>query len=422
MKGVFNMHTILEQAEKIEQQIIADRRHLHQHPELGFELPETQQYILNRLQEMGIEGKPCGVLPDEVREKYVRAGFPEQAHCTGVVATIGQGEPCILLRADMDALPIEEEVDVSYQSTRPGKMHACGHDSHVAMLLGAAQILKAHEADLQGTVKLMFQPGEEWGFGSKLMLDDGLLENPKVDAAFAIHIMPDQEAGTVSIHEGIVSQAMDSYIVDIQGNGGHSSQPHKTIDANMIMNQLYTSLNLLFTREADPSAHVTFSVGAMSGGTVTNVIPDKAVLQGNMRSYDQTIRDHFCKRIPEMIDHTVKAWRGDYTVTEFHTPTTYNDPTMVKLLTPFIEDIVGKEQVVDLGMLSGSEDFSHISQEVPATFIVLGTGKEGNAPVHNPRMQQQEEIFKYGAALHAHIAMQWLAQQVNVSEQAVTNL
>lgn len=241
---------------------------------------------------------------------------------------------------------------------------------------------------IAGIVKLMFQPGEEWGFGSKLMLDDGLLEHPKVNAAFAIHIMPDQEAGTVSIHEGIVSQAMDSYIVDIQGNGGHSSQPHKTIDANMIMNQLYTSLNLFFTRETDSSAHVTFSVSAMSGETVTNVIPDKAVLQGNLRSYDQTIRDHLCKRISEMIDHTVKAWRGDYTVTEFHTPTTYNDPTMVKLLTPFIEEIVGKEQVVDLGMLSGSEDFSHISQEVPATFIVLGTGKEGNAPVHNPRMQQ----------------------------------
>lgn len=241
---------------------------------------------------------------------------------------------------------------------------------------------------IAGIVKLMFQPGEEWGFGSKLMLDDGLIEYPKVDAAFAIHIIPDQEASTVSIHEGIVSQAMDSYIVDIQGNGGHSSQPHNTIDTNMIMNQLYTSLNLFFTRETDSSAHVTFSVSAMSGETVTNVIPDKAVLQGNLRSYDQTIRDHLCKRISEMIDHTVKAWRGDYTVTEFHTPTTYNDPTMVKLLTPFIEEIVGKEQVVDLGMLSDSEDFSHISQEVPATFIVLGTGKEGNAPVHNPRMQQ----------------------------------
>lgn len=415
------MHKILEQAKQIEKQIIHDRRHLHQHPELGFELPETQRYILNRLHDMGIEGETCGVLPQAIREKYARAGFPEQANCTGVVATIGHGEPCILLRADMDALPIEEEVDTPFKSQVTGKMHACGHDSHVAMLLGAAQILKQQEANLKGTVKLMFQPGEEWGYGSKLMLDDGLLENPKVDAAFAIHIMPDQEAGTVSVHQGIVSQAMDSYIVDIQGNGGHSSQPHKTVDANMIMNQLYTSLNLLFTREADPSAHVTFSVGAMGGGTVTNVIPDKAILQGNMRSYDQTVRDHLCKRIPEMIDHTVKAWRGEYTITEFHTPTTYNDPAMIQMITPFIEEIVGKEQVFDLGMMSGSEDFSHISQEVPASFIVLGTGKEGNAPVHNPRMEQQEDIFKYGAALHANIAIQWLEEQhIQAKKSTVT--
>lgn len=153
----------------------------------------------------------------------------------------------------------------------------------------------------------MFQPGDERGFGFKLMLDDGLIEYPKVDAAFAIHIIPDQEASTVSIHEGIVSQTTDSYIVDIQGNGGHSSQPHNTIDTNMIMNQLYTSLNLLFTRETDSSAHVTFSVSAMSGLTDTNVIPDKTLLQRNMRSYDQAIRDYLCKRIPEIIDHTGKA-------------------------------------------------------------------------------------------------------------------
>lgn len=160
---------------------------------------------------------------------------------------------------------------------------------------------------IAGIVKLMFQSCEERGFGFKLMLDDGLIEHPKVDAAFAIHIIPDQEASTVSIHEGIVSQATDSYIVDIQGNGGHSSQPHNTIDTNMIMNQLYTSLNLLFTRETDSSAHVTFSVSAMSGLTDTNVILDKTLLQRNMRSYDQAIRDYLCKRIPEIIDHTGKA-------------------------------------------------------------------------------------------------------------------
>ncbi|WP_423800861.1 M20 metallopeptidase family protein [Neobacillus sp. SAB-20_R2A] len=406
-----NKVNFFEESKKYEEQIIKDRRYLHQHPELGFDLPNTQKYIRQRLDEMGIENKPCGVVPEEIAKKYAKAGFGLQENCTGVVATIGKGEPCILLRADMDALPLEEEYDSEYKSKILGKMHACGHDSHVAMLLGAARMLKDHEDKLQGTVKLMFQPGEEWGYGSKLMIDDGLLENPKVHAAFAIHIMPDQEAGTLSVTKGTVSQAMDTYIVEIQGNGGHSSQPHKTIDANMIMNQLYTSLNLLYTREVDPKASVTFSIGAMSGGTVTNIIPDKAVLQGNMRSFDQQSRDHMCKRIPEMIDHIVKAWRGEYNIVDFHTPTTHNHPEFIDEITPALEAVVGKENVVDLGSLGGSEDFSHISQAVPSAFVVLGTGKAGEPPVHNPRMHQIENIFKYGAALHANVAMEWLKAQ-----------
>jgi amidohydrolase len=407
------MVNLFEESKRVEAQIIQDRRYLHQNPELGFDLPMTQKYIRKRLDEMGIENKPCGMVPVEIKEKYAKAGFPVTENCTGVVAVIGKGEPCILLRADMDALPIEEEVESEFKSKIPGKMHACGHDSHTAMLLGAAQLLKNHEDVLQGTVKLMFQPGEEWGYGAKLMIDDGVLENPKVDAAFGIHIMPDQEAGTLSVHKGTLTQAMDTYIIEIQGNGGHSSQPHKTIDANMIMNQLYTSLNLLFTREVDPSANVTFSIGAMSGGTVTNVIPDKAVLQGNMRSYDQASRDHMCSRIPEMIDHIVKAWRGESNIVSFHTPTTHNHSEFIDEIRPALEEIMGKGNISDFGPLGGSEDFSHISQAVPAAFVVLGTGKEGEAPVHNPRMRQNEDIFKYGAALHANVAMEWLKAQHN---------
>lgn len=405
------MLNLFEEIKKYEAQIIEDRRYLHQYPELGFDLPNTQKYIQKRLDEMGIQHKACGVLTEETIEKYQRAGFPKQEKCTGVVATIGQGSPCILLRADMDALPIQEEVETAFKSTKEGMMHACGHDSHVAMLLGAAQLLKDHEDELKGTVKLFFQPGEEWGYGSKLMIDDGALENPKVDAAFGIHIMPDQEAGTLSVTEGTLTQAMDTYIVDIEGYGGHSSQPHKTIDANMIMNQLYTSLNLLITREAPPNQEVTFSVGAMNGGTVTNVIPEKAVLSGNMRSYHEETRNNLCQRIPEMIDHVVKAWRGKYSITEFHTPTTYNDPTFIETIMPYMTQVMGQENMTDTGVMSGSEDFSYISQHVPSAFVVLGTGKEGRAPVHNPHMEQNEDIFKYGAALHANVALGWLASQ-----------
>lgn len=405
------MSTILESATRNEEQIIEDRRYLHQNPEIGFDLPNTQKFIQKRLDEMGITHQTCGKISEETRNKYKRAGFGEQANCTGVIATIGSGSPCILLRGDMDALPIEEEVESEFKSTKPGLMHACGHDSHVAMLLGAAQILKDQESELQGTVKLFFQPGEEWGYGSKLMIDDGALENPKVDVAFGIHIMPDQAAGTLSVSKGTITQAMDTYIVDIKGSGGHSSQPHKTIDANMIMNQLYTSLNLLLTREADPKQNVTFSVGSMSGGVVTNVIPEHATLSGNIRSYDQATRDHLCQRIPEMIDHIVKAWRGEYTISDFHTPTTFNNPEFVDQISSSLEKVVGTENLVDNGGINGSEDFSYISQAVPSAFVILGTGKEGAAPVHNPHMTQNEDIFKYGAALHAQVAMDWLKGQ-----------
>lgn len=402
------MINIVEDIKRFEEQIIQDRRHLHQYPELGFDLPNTQKYIQQQLDEIGIEHKACGKVPEEIRKKYARAGFAEQENCTGIVAVIGKGSPCILLRADMDALPIEEEVESEFKSRKQGLMHACGHDSHVAMLLGAARILKEQEAELQGTVKLFFQPGEEWGYGSKLMIDDGALENPRVDAAFGIHIMPDQKSGTLSVTKGTITQAMDTYIVDIQGSGGHSSQPHKTVDANMIMNQLYTSLNLLLTREADPKQNVTFSIGSMNGGVVTNVIPDKAVLSGNMRSFDQATRDHLCQRIPEMIDHVVKAWRGEYSITDFHTPTTYNDPEFIEQISSSLEQVMGAESIVDLGAINGSEDFSYISQNVPSAFVILGTGQEGEPPVHNPRMSQNEEIFKYGAALHAQVALDWL--------------
>ena len=405
------MSSVLEEATFYEEQIIKDRRYLHQYPEIGFDVPNTQKFIQQRLDEIGIEHQACGHLPSEISKKYAKAGFGKQENCTGIVATIGKGSPCILLRADMDALPIHEEVESDFKSKKEGMMHACGHDSHVAMLLGAAQILKNRETELQGTVKLFFQPGEEWGYGSKLMIDDGALDNPKVDAALGIHIMPDQEAGTLSVHKGTLSQAMDTYMIDITGSGGHSSQPHKTVDPNMITNQLYTSLNLLFTREADPSQKVTFSVGSMSGGTATNIIPGTATLSGNMRNYNQETRDHLCERIPEMIDHVVKAWRGEYKVIEFHTPTTYNDPAFIDVITPALEEIMGKENITDEGVMSGSEDFSYISQNVPSAFLVLGTGKEGDAPVHNSRMEQREEMFKYGAAVHANVAIEWLKAQ-----------
>ena len=359
---------------------------------------------------MGIENFDCGVIDDETNKKYEIAGFGRTENVTGVVGIIGKGEPCFMLRADMDALPLKEESGVEFASKVDGRMHACGHDGHVAMLLGAAQLLKNHEHSLNGTVKLMFQTGEEWGVGARLMIDDGLLENPKVDAAFGLHANPSLPVGTVNIHPGCFSASMDTYIVNITGRGGHSSEPQRTIDPVMIATQLHTQLNLMVSREADPAGMTTFTVGAVRAGTVTNIIPEHARLDGNMRSLDPESRKRLTQRIPEMIDGIVHAWRGTHITYDFHTPPTWNDPALAAELTPLIEDIVGPERHSDLGPLPGTEDFSYVSEKVPSLYVFLGTGDHGWPYVHTPEMRQDESAFKYGAALHAHIATSWLAR------------
>lgn len=279
---------IKKRAYQLENQIIKDRRHLPQIAEIGTDLPKTSAYIQQRLTEMGISWKACGgALPEKLTADFVEAGFPKMEKATGVLAQIGHGSPCILLRADMDALPLKEDSGLEFQSCSSAS-HMCGHDSHAAMLLGAAQILKEHEDQLHGSVKLMFQPGEE--------------------------------TGTIGYAAGVNSASLDTFILNIQGSGGHGSQPQLCTDPLMILNQVYQALNLLVTREADPAAMVTLTCGVAKGGTAVNIIPDKAELHIGMRTLDVEAAEHLKQRIPEMIDHYVKAWNGTYELTEFHTP------------------------------------------------------------------------------------------------------
>lgn len=402
------MNQILEAAKAIESTIIENRRHLHQHPEVGFDLRRTSEYVKAQLLEMGITPKDCGVISDEVQRKYAAVGFPGVSRSTGVTATIGSGSPCILLRADMDALPMKETSGLEFQSAEPAS-HMCGHDSHTAMLLGAARLLKARESELKGTVKLMFQPGEELGYGAKTMVDDGLLENPKVDAALAIHVMSDQEAGTIHYIPGVTSASMDTWMINIQGKGGHSSMPHKSIDPSMIMTQLYTALNLLPTREASPQETVALTIGKASGGNVANIIPDTATLQVGMRTFDKATRDHLAQRVPEMIDHYVKAWRGTYDMMVFHTPSTFVDADLMEEMLPFIREIAGADQVIRCEKpMPGSEDFGYVSAQVPGLFLQLGAGSAEAYPMHNPNMVLDESVFVTGTAVLANCAMGWL--------------
>lgn len=401
------MKELLEEAKGLQEQIVADRRYLHQIPEVGMDLPESAAYIEKRLAEMGIPSRRCGIMEESVRQKYIKMGFPDMRASTGVVATIGSGSPCILLRADFDALPMEEINDLPFCSKRNAS-HMCGHDTHAAMLLGAAKLLKDHESELKGTVKLMFQPGEEMGYGSKTMIDDGLLENPKVDAAMAIHIFSTTPVGQVTYCSGVASSSLDTFAIHIQGKGGHSSTPNLCVDPIMIATQIYTALNMLMTREISPQAVATLSGGVMRSGTAVNIIPDTADLQIGLRTYDVEARKHVLERLPEIVDAYAKAWHGQYEITMFNCPCTYTDETVTKELLESAAEVVGKENIQEMPPMAGTEDFSYVAEEVPSTFLILGAGGPDQYPHHNPRMVLDESVFYKGAAIHANCAMEWL--------------
>lgn len=402
---------IKSRAYEIREQITADRRCLHRIPEIGTDLPQTCAYIAKRLDEMGIAWEACGgPLPEQMTRDYMEAGFPRMERSTGITAVIGQGSPCILLRADIDALPVKEDNELEYRSTC-GAGHMCGHDSHAAMLLGAARILKEMEDRLAGTVKLLFQPGEETGAGARLMVENGVLEDPHVDAAFGLHVQPVDPTGEVGYAVGVNSSSLDTFILKIHGRGGHSSQPQLCTDPLMIMNQVYQAVNLLVTREADPAAAVALTCGVAKGGTAVNIIPDEAELHIGLRTQDVAAAEHLKQRIPELIDHYVKAWNGTYDLTVFHTPCTYSDAGFCSRVVPYIREVTGEDGIRQIPPMSGTEDFGYITAEVPGMFGFIGAGRPGNAPLHSPQMVLDEDVLPIGAAIHANVAASWLEEQ-----------
>lgn len=400
--------TIRQMAQDLQEQLVKDRRYLHQIPEIGTDLPKTSTYIKKRLDEIGISWQDCGgPLPEKMTENYMAAGFPRMEKETGVVATIGSGNPCILLRADMDALPIREDTPLEFKSVN-GCGHMCGHDAHAAMLLGAAQILKQMEDSLPGTVKLMFQPGEETGAGAKLMVEDGLLESPKPRAAFSIHVQPSDTTGQAGYTIGVNSASLDTFILKIKGNGGHSSQPQLCTDPLMVMNQVYQAVNLLVGRETDPAAMVALTCGVAKGGTAVNIIPDEAELHIGVRTLNVEAAEHLKKRIPALIHHYVKAWNADYTLTTFHTPCTLTNELLCQELVPCLKEVLGDNNVHQIPAMSATEDFGYVTEKVPGMFVFLGAGTPGSSPLHSPQMMLDEEVLPLGAALHANVAVSWL--------------
>ena len=392
----------MKSAEGLESEIIENRRWLHAHAETEFDLSETVDFVKERLSEIGCEYTDCG-------------------KC-GISALIGKKEgKTFLLRADMDALPINEESGLDF-SCKNGKMHACGHDMHTAMLLGAAKILKQFENELSGKVKLMFQPAEETLSGANNMIENGILKNPDVDGAMMLHVMAGfpLKTGTVIIPEaGIGAPAADYFTINIQGKGCHGSTPHLGIDPITSAAHILIALQEFSARETGVTDEGVITVGSFQGGYAGNVIADTAVLQGTLRAFDDDLRQNMKKRITEIAESVGKAFRTKVSVTfGSGCPTLENDGALVEFTEENARALLGYELVINAGSFGaenthkgGSEDFSYISKQVPSVMVALASGEPEKGykyHQHHPKVIFDESVLKIGSALMAFNAFNWL--------------
>ncbi|MBP3305865.1 MAG: amidohydrolase [Oscillospiraceae bacterium] len=391
---------LLSEAGTLQAQLEKDRQWLHSHAEIGFGLVQTKEYVKNRLIEMGYAPVECGK--------------------AGLVVTAGSGDgKTFLLRADMDALPIREESDVSF-ACGTGNMHACGHDMHTAMLLGAAQLLKRHESEIRGTVKLMFQPAEEVFEGSSDMIAGGVLENPAVDAAMMIHVLAGMPipAGTVIVSApGVSAPAADYFTIRVQGKGCHGSAPQNGVDALTAAAHILIALQELQAREIEASAGAVLTIGTMQGGTAGNAIADSAQMRGTIRTYDEETRAFLKKRLTEISRGIAAAFRAEATV-EFGSgcPTLVNNQALSDQVYGILSELLGSDKVSRSpagARGGGSEDFAYVSQRVPSLMLALAAGEPDKGfpyPQHHPKVKFDESVLSTGAAVFTGTAIQWLAE------------
>lgn len=360
------------------------REHLHMHPELSYEEFKTMAFVKQKLDEFGIPNQ---------------AGVGE----TGVVAYISNGndEECIGLRADLDALPIHEQNDVSYCSTVPGKMHACGHDVHTSILLGTAKILNEQKNKLPKSVKLIFQPGEEKNpGGATLMIRDGALQNPKVSAMFALHVFPELSTGELGMKGGMYMASCDEIHLTIKGKGGHAATPHQCVDPISIGASIIVQLQQLVSRKCDPKIPAVLSFGHFEALGATNIIPDKAKLKGTFRTMNEAWRNEALAFIENFIHSYCKSMgaEAELEISKGY-PVLYNDESLTQQLNEKFKTHFGSEKIHDLPIRLSSEDFSYYSQEIPVSFFRLGVRNEAKGivyGVHHPKFDIDAEALITG--------------------------
>jgi amidohydrolase len=399
------------------------RQLIHMNPELLCEEHETSALVQKHLTEVGVDFK-AGVggdgrslyISQEVLDKAGIKTYPPTGG-TGVLATItgtrGKGPgKTILLRADMDALPLEEVADVPYKSRVPGKMHACGHDLHTTVLMGVAEVLKGMTDTFDGTVKLMFQPGEEGAGGAAAMINDGILENPKVDAAVALHVSTAERAGEVSVSSGPRTAAADTFEIRITGKGGHAAAPHTTVDPTLVAAHIMIALQALVSRETNPFDTAVVTVGKLISGTVNNIIPQTAMLSGTVRTYNPEVRANIEKRMTEMAAGIAQGFGAEAETVYVHGyPPLFNDEEVSEHVRQVCVELFGEDKVKESGPIMAGEDMAFVGEKVPTCMFGLGVGNPEKGfiyPVHNPRFDADEDAIAVGVQAMAGIALRYL--------------
>ncbi len=398
---MYSLKDILGMAKELSSEIIEWRRRIHMYPELGYQEYNTSKFIAEHLREWGYD---------------VRTGIAE----TGVVGILygssGKSQSkTIALRADMDALPIEELNEKPYKSRIRGVMHACGHDAHVAMLLGAAKILASIREELRGNVKLIFQPAEEGGNGALKMIEEGVLENPKVDLIYGIHVWSSLPSGIVALKEGPLLAAVGEFKITVKGRGGHGAYPHSTIDPIVISANIIQSIQTIVSRNIDPIEPAVVSIGYIHAGKAFNIIPEQAELGGTYRYLNEKIGAIIRDRLKEIVSNTCKAYGAQYSINvEDKSPPLINDRQAVDFARKTIGEMLGEEKVTEAKPSMGGEDFAFYTQRVPGAFIVLGTGnpeKGTDKPHHSPYFDVDEDVLYIGTAIHAALAYSYLSRR-----------
>ena len=401
---------VLQAAKNLAPELTAHRRYLHSVPELGFDLTQTLAYVSGKLSEMGVEHKPCGK--------------------AGIVACIGGKKPgkVFLLRADMDALPMAEESGDEFAATN-GRMHACGHDMHTAILLGAAKLLKEREDEIEGTVKLMFQPAEEIMEGAADMLAGGVLENPKVNAGMMFHVMTGMPmpAGMMIVSApGVSATASDFFTIKIKGKGCHGAAPNQGIDPLLAGAHILVTLQEIHARELAMNDQAILTVGTFHAGKAANAIADTAEITGTIRTLDENTRAQVNQRLEQIVAGVGMALRVETEVLyNTRCPSLYNDKEVVDSVTAYSRELLGEQMVLSMEQLlaqmggdnstkiAGSEDFAYISRQIPIVMVALAAGEPGKGyqyPQHHPKVRFDEDALPYGSAVYAHCAMRWLGE------------